>query len=33
MKEEYENLEIEVIEFQTEDIITNSCTEETDLGG
>lgn len=31
MKETYENLEIEVIRFQTEDVITTS--DETELGG
>ena len=33
MKESYENLELEVIRFQTEDVITTSGEDETEMGG
>ena len=34
MKENYENLELEVIRFQTEDVITTSGEDdETEMGG
>ena len=32
-KEVYEELRIEVIEFETEDVITTSITDETEMSG
>ena len=33
MKEKYEELDLEVIRFQTEDVITTSGEDETEPGG